>query len=240
MAMIRGKKLIMPWEIKRSEQGTVTGFTGSVGDLDSVLWNLQRLSYPFREYNKKDGLPEKEMAAVMKVFELFDSCYVDGRTKKLPWVLVASESKTILQALAKVVPMAWALSTRIACFNATTEYMADLYGVKRPSDDFEPDPAGDMMWELRRSGLLVWDEILAIPDAIWRHKGRIAGMLSHKYEKKSAMLVLAFTPDGFKPKEFEDEIKKRYGPQILGMLDYAMKQYFKSKRDQTPWAHVNL
>lgn len=239
---IRGQRLVYPWDIKRTADGTVTGFSGSVGDFDSVIWNLQRLGYPFREYAQlKDGLQGAAGKAVSKVFEILSGCYDEaGKPTRLPWLLVASESNDVLHSIEKVVPIAWSLSTRHSCFNATSAYLVDLYGTKRPSDDFEPDPAGDVMEEVKRSGLLVWEDVLSFPDGIWRQAGRMYGLLKHKFVKKSALLVTAFTPNGFDKAKVNDEIKKRYGDQIAGLLSYAIKSHFASAPSIPDWGKTTL
>ena len=231
---LHGKQLIFPWMVKERE-GRLAGFEGSRVELDAVLWQLSRLRYPYEQLNKTK--PEEPVVrAVKSVLQMMEERYMKRR---VPWVLVVSESMELLQALAQIVPMTLALTLKKACFNASSIQLMDLFSAARPKDDFEPDPSGELLHELTNTGLLVWE---LLTEQVYGTKGRagqFAGLLTSRLSGKGAMLITCYAPEGFTDKTAGQMMKgigERYGPTVRGLLEHeAELRHFKTRAALPKW-----
>ena len=233
--LLQGKKLVFPW-YPQEKNGQLVGFPGSQLELDTVLWQLHRLKYPYEKFNRVK--PDKSMIkATELVLKLMDSRLKKNR---LPWVLVASESMPLLQALAKIVPMTWALTLRKSCFNVSSVQLMELFSTARPKDDFDADPAGDVLHELTYTSLLVWE---LLTEQVYGTKGRagqFADILVKRLERrKNALLVTSYMPGGFTDKTADQMMKdigERYGQTVKGLLEQeAELRHFKVRVPLPKW-----
>lgn len=151
-------------------------------ELTVVLDNLARLGYPIPERKKApDG-------RVLKIYELLLDKLV---TKEVPWVIAMSNSSALLQAIANVIPVTWALTTMASCYTVSTSGMVDLFWARRPSSDFAPDPAGEAMYEITAAGLLVWEEVSDQASGASKQTGKFSAMLRYRMLHKLPTLLLS-------------------------------------------------
>lgn len=234
MVTLKGKKLVFPWLVRESGNN-LYGFEGSQLELDTVLWQLSRLKYPYEQFNKSK--PDRSIImAVESIFRLFNERL---KKKKVPWVMVVSESMPLLQAIAKITPMTWALTLRNSCFNASSVQMMELFSAKRPRDDFSPDPPGELLHEMTYTGLLVWE---LLTEQVYGTKGRsgqFVELMTRRLEQRKALLVTGYAPEGFTEKTatlMMRGIGERYGQTVRGLLEQeAALRHFKIKPTLPKW-----
>lgn len=163
---------ILPWEVIR--------FKRSAEDLRSLQWHLSR------DGLRIDGLDvfrDDEGINVTSTIRLLNSF------SEHPWIMAMSNSAWLLQAIAALLPITYALTTMGTVRVITTQQLIDNFEARRPGDDFENDPAGEFLHRVVHSRLLVWDNA-DHPISTRRFGGYIASILIKRLAVKPARLTL--------------------------------------------------
>ena len=74
----------------------------------------------------------------------------------------------------------------MASNSVTTGKLYDLFRVPGPSSEFDPDPAGDELYNLERTSLLVWEDIVDTVQNSIRMSGKYTAFLRKRVVLKKA------------------------------------------------------
>lgn len=200
---------------------------------ESVNEHLSRMKYPLKKTkNRPDGEVVFALETVMPLL-------LENK-----WLVVASSSSNFLQALALYCPVSYSLSTLRSCHNVTTDSLADIFSVPRPRDDFQDDPAGEVLYKIRGAGLLVWEDIQTGSDIVTRYEGRFADLLKAKRAQAKSVLFTLWFEEQNKGKLMKDltaSLRRLIGPTAAALvlqnsefLDFKVKTGISAFRTVTP------
>lgn len=206
-------KLVYPWDD--------SGFTGSVADKASVHENLKKAGYPVTKLGQK-----KPNDRLLRAVNLVSEAVVRDE-----WIFVFSNGHGLLQALAKIVPVVYSLTTMLSCMNVTNEKIMNALAAKRPSDDFSDDPAGESLHLMRTAGCLVWEDVVEPVAGSSKQAGRILEILKHRRFRCFPTVFTACYQGQFTEKTLElmlDRLGDNLGSTTRGIIREACRlQHFQ-------------
>jgi hypothetical protein len=197
-------------------------FSFPIDDYDSVMYHLQDSGYNVKlmaEFLNKDkkGILVKEATNILN--ELIENN---------KWVVFTCNRIRIMQALAKVVPITFALSEVRAPLNISSEKLIELFSARKPQDDWRDDPAGEALHKINKAALLVWENV-DFPAQNTRYFGKFAELLSARLTKSVPMPVLftATSPVSADMTSFKKTLYSRIsaavGSNALSIIDEMSK-----------------
>jgi len=170
------EKWILPWELQKSPR--------SKEELRHLRLALQRDGFYLDAENLQDAKGRNATYAL----NLLDAL------EEHRWVLALSNSVVLLESMAKLVPLTFALTTFRKVRTVTTEEVLQYYHSRRPPDYFESDPVGEYLYQVERCGLLVWDKA-DYPASAGRYSGASATLLGKRTGKRTLFLATATAAD---------------------------------------------
>lgn len=200
--------LVWPWCMDR--------FTGTKGDKVCVTEALAERRFPIRNLRLKPPPAELQTVAGRILTRM-----LNAKDKgELPWLLALSNEPTILQAVANLIPVGYALSVLGSCAVTSTQQLVDLFYSRRPADSFEPDPDGESLHEVQVSGFLAWVDINSTVSGSVHQTGRFASLM--EYRLKHKLLTLFTAPymvwSAGTQAQIDDEIARATGQAVGSML----------------------
>lgn len=146
--MNKKKELFYPW-------GKDNEFSGGLDLLHLIKADLAK-KFPPNAFTK--SLPR----GVQKCCEALCQSVLSrvGSDTSYPWVVALSPSSEVLQAFAKTVPIILSLTRFWRPIVASPDEVLSAVRYPRPRNDFEDDPSGEFIHQVKRCGVLVWEDFL--------------------------------------------------------------------------------
>jgi hypothetical protein len=213
--------LLYPWEKDKLVKNRML----KQADFE-VLDDLERRYLQLRTMNA----PKEKL---LRVIRRISTMIIDmDKKEETPWMLIASNSTVLLQAIALRVPTTIALNAKLRPENVTTEAVIDLFKAPRPIDDFSLDPAGESLHKLKRCGLLTWENFGTRKQGAVKFEASFVDLLSFRLSRKLATLFLCSVPsENFRKKDEEmlfRKITESFGSTVPSMIqEVAVLGHYK-------------
>lgn len=138
----------------------------------------------------------------------------------VPWILMLSNAPEMLQAIANLIPVGYSLTVFGSCAVTRTPQIVDMFFSKRPSDMFEPDPAGESLHELKTAGFLSWEGIHEMVSGSPHQYGRFSTLMEYRIRHKLLTLMTATYVywSGDTQKQIQTQIAAAAGNAVAAML----------------------
>lgn len=202
--------------------------------------NLHRLGYPIFKFQKQKP-DEKTLKAINYVCTEMEEL---SKSPETPWVLVLSNSMTLLQSIATLVPMAYALTYSYSVISINNPKIVGALSSNKPLSPFQDDPAGAMIDEVKHAGLLVWS---GIEQPIFKGAGcsaEVVDILSSRVQKPT--IFLNFYPEKFTKKVLASvwgAASTTYSSQVSDLLRSYVKPlniYVRREIEEGLWRGIKL
>jgi hypothetical protein len=213
-------RLVFPWADEE--------FEGSAFQKDFIYGKLRALGFPVRMWRKANPVEEFEEA----VQDVFDEL----RVVESPWMILASNDARYLQALAEVIPIVYALSTKVSVHWVSTPQMVDMLKSPPPVDDWEDDPVGEKLEAIETAGLVVWKNGHARVMASQSLEGRYEEVFERSYREGDILVLTCHVP-----KVSKDALKK-IGKRLMENLGesfiqrFTVKKFVRGKQRSSEWS----
>lgn len=224
------EKLVWPWCMDR--------FTGSKADRKIVWDKLVERRFPMKK------LADKAPNGGMKAAEILLVRMLERRDKgQVPWVVILSSSVPVLQSVAILIPVGYSLTTLGSSSVVSTSKLLDLFFQRRPMDQFEADPIGDMLYEVQVAGCLSWEGINESVVGGVQQSGRFSAILEYRMRHRLLTVMTAPYMD-VKPDtttRFLSQIEKVMGSSVAAMLAQGVPMVnLKAKTEEPKYVQMEV
>lgn len=120
--------------------------------------------------------PEKSM--VQRVEYVMSRIASLQDQQQCPWVLLACNNSRILNMCSQIIPVSFALSTCYSVCSVSVDEMMQLFFSNSPVDEFDLDPIGDVLDNIKRAGLLIFKGVGDKQAGANKYSAKFATMLS--------------------------------------------------------------
>jgi hypothetical protein len=227
-------KWVYPWDD--------SGFKGPEHRKKFIYSKLRDLGYPVDKWEKP---PKKKLLTVVdrRLDQLWEAVRLPT---KLPWMLIVSNSAVVLQALADILPMVWALSTSFAVHNVDTATIVNLLKGPTPQDDWEDDPVGEQLHAIETAGMVVWERAEVTMSMSKFHEGEYLNLFRRSFDsKKDVLLMTAHAGvEKLTAKEVgkvEKKLAANVGESFIGIFkQYGIKRLLNVTEKRESWKSESM
>lgn len=225
--------IVYPWAVGK--------FKGSVETRSLVIEKLLDYGYPELKTLKKPT------ARVLKAVEhLIKEIHAQVyKEKRLPWLLLISNSPNLLQALATYVPVTMALTHHLSVATTSNRAMVETFGLKKTDNPFDQDISGEVIERYQRSWLLFWNDINLTAPHIYSYHSYFADILNHRIRYKlPTVFTISYRPgktvkvkgDGkeFDEKKMLADVEKYLGSSAAICAQEYCKQVWYHVKNRDP------
>lgn len=221
---------VYPWDLKN--------WQGPIDQQDWIFYQLHKLNYQVDRW--KETPPTKNRNRLVLLLDVLATLYMSK--DRWPWLLVVSNSQTILQELGQVIPMIWALTDHKSVDTVSTPLLVDLLRSRKPQDDWQDDPVGERLYQIQTAQLLWWEFVDAGVPGSEKLEARFRELLRHKIQDQNEVLVMTYYAEvddmtDEKEKKLWSSIQNNLGKSVAGVVRRKAAKYLIKAEEQSggPW-----
>lgn len=182
-------------------------------------------------------LKEKPDDSVVKAVELLLSRIKKQQEESsVPWILAVSRDPVFVNTCARIIPASFALNTSMSSYSVNLEQLSRCLLTRKPSDDFEMDQAGEMLYKAKKSGLLVLENVSEYSQYVGKSVAGLVPFFTYRVSSKLPTIFTATYSGTFLQNTaltILDKIEKNLGTSIRTMVEqYSELVSFKNSEQK--------